>query len=77
MLDTIINKFKSVCLGFQQKKDKIQMEGFILSHNKENEKTYILIKTGERVWKSVWLSDKEYSYSTPTYSLQSVFINKA
>lgn len=72
MLDSLVNKFRDLWYG----QKKIDIEGHIISKDIENNKSLVLIKIHNKVWKTTWLKDTEYNIITPKSSLDSVFINK-
>lgn len=72
MLDTLVNKFKELCCSPK----KIEIEGHLIQNDTENKKSMVLIKIKDRVWKTTWLKNDEYSIKTPIYSLKSIFTNK-
>ena len=55
---------------------KIEIEGHIIAQDIENKKSMVLIKIHNRLWKTTWLNDSEYSIKAPKYTLNSIFTNK-
>lgn len=72
MLDSVINKFRDLWYG----QKKIEIEGHIIQKDNENKKSLVLIKIHNRVWKTTWLKDSEYTIKPPKYTLNSIFTNK-
>jgi hypothetical protein len=72
MFDSLVNKFRDLWYG----QKKIDIEGYIISKDIENNKSLVLIKIHNKVWKTTWLKNDAYNIIKPKYSLNSVFTNR-
>ena len=59
-MNTLILKFRSVMLNFQSESLPV-VEGYILSKNDKEQKTLILEKIKEKVWKTRWIDNTQYT----------------
>jgi hypothetical protein len=70
-MDYITNAFHYV-LGFQSKKE---VTGYVMAEDAERHRTLLMIKEGERCWKTSWYDTNEYTIAPITDSMSSIFAN--
>jgi hypothetical protein len=71
MIYELIDKFKGLWYG----ESKCQIEGYMIMSDSTNSKTLLLIKDGEKSWKTKWFSDSQTNYIAPVEPLSSIFKN--
>jgi hypothetical protein len=69
MISGLINRFK----GLLYTKTKKEVEGYIILNDSKSSKTLLLIKNGERSWRTKWFNDNEYIYKAPLQQLSTIF----
>lgn len=72
MISGLIDKFKGLWYGDVKR----EVEGYLIMSDSTNNKTLLLIKDGEKSWKTKWYNNNENTYKAPTQPLSSVFYNK-
>lgn len=70
-MEYITNAFRYV-LGFSNKK---QITGYIIAEDKENQRTLVMVKEGDRLWVSKWYETNEYDIKPMDESMNHIFIN--
>ena len=78
MIENLILKLRNLIYGpdHPYTLSKLDFEGHIIEKDVENKQSLVLFKIKDRVWKTTWLKDDEYIFTTPKYTLNSVFTNK-
>ena len=71
MISGLIDKFKRL-LYIESKKE---VEGHMIMNDSKNSKTLLLIKDGEKSWRTKWFNDNEYLYKAPLRKLSTIFNN--
>ena len=72
----VISKLNSIV--FVSKDGKKQpIEGYLMSSDAANNRTLLLVKEGDKSWKTRWFNDKESLYISPSVPLSNIFTNKA
>ena len=72
MISSLIDKFKGLWYGEPKK----EVEGYFIMSDFTTNKTLLLIKDGEKTWKTQWYNDNQNTYKAPKESLASVFNSK-
>lgn len=67
LIETVLGGFRNLWYS------KKEVVGYILSRDVQNGRTYLLVKEGERAWKTSWYNDEEYTYKTPDNKLSDIF----
>jgi hypothetical protein len=68
MIYNLIDKFK----GLWYSEIKKEIEGYIFMTNNMNNETLLLIKDGEKYWKTKWFNNNHYTYKLPIEQLSTV-----
>lgn len=71
MISGLIDKFKGLMYGAP----KEEIEGYLIVADSTTNKTLLLVKEGEKSWKTKWFNNNENKYKSPTEPLQSIFIS--
>ena len=66
-MDSFIEEFK------QKMSTKREIQGYVLTENKNTDMSLILIKNNDKYWNTVWLSNKEHTYNIPDEPLSNIF----
>jgi hypothetical protein len=69
IIDSIIERFTGLF-----SKEKIEVEGYIMLKDSTTNKTQLLVKEGEKSWKTKWFNDNQYTYKAPTVPITDIFI---
>jgi hypothetical protein len=72
LFDNLINKFKELFY----KESKYEIEGYTIMTDSTTDKTLVLIKNGEKSWRTKWFNNNETIYKTPSQPLHTIFITK-
>jgi hypothetical protein len=67
MISELVEKFKGLLYGER----KNEVEGYLLMN--DNTKTLLLVKEGEKSWKTKWFNSNEIILKTPEKQLETVF----
>lgn len=73
MIFGLVQKFKYLWHESNKENDKETIEGHVLT--KDNNKTLLLVKDGEKSWKTKWFNTNEINIKSPDDKLESVFKN--
>ena len=71
-MSTLILKFKNVMLNFQNNPLPV-IEGYILSKDNKQNKTLILERVKEKVWKTKWVNNSQYIVKEPAQPINNIF----
>jgi hypothetical protein len=74
VIETLVNTFKGLWYGKQeetQKKDEV--EGYLMMNDNTTNKSLLLVKDGEKSWKTKWFNNNENTYKTPLAALSELF----
>jgi hypothetical protein len=71
MISELVEKFKGLLYGER----KNEVEGYVLMN--DNTKTLLLVKEGEKSWKTKWFNSNEIILKTPEKQLENIFKNTA
>ncbi len=69
MINQLIDKFKGLWYG----ESKEEVEGYMIMSDSTNSKTLLLIKEGEKSWKTMWFSDTNHTYKAPVAPMTTIF----
>jgi hypothetical protein len=69
MISQLVDKFKGLWYG----ESKGEVEGYMIMTDNTNNKTLLLIKDGEKSWKTKWFSDSQTTYKAPVTPLSTIF----
>jgi hypothetical protein len=73
MVESVIMGLLSKLKGLWLSEKKSVIEGHVLSKDSKNNQSLLLIKEGEKLWKSKWFNDEEYTYRMPKEPLATIF----
>jgi hypothetical protein len=73
MSETIIMGLLSKLKGLWISDKKLEIEGYILKTDITNNQTFLLVKEGERLWKSKWFNNNEYTFTSPKEPMSTIF----
>lgn len=73
---SVIDKLKGLWIG-QSQEQKTEIEGYLMLSDSTNNKTLLLVKEGEKSWKTKWFTDNEHSYKAPTVPVSEIFNQRA
>lgn len=68
-ISNLVDKFKGLWYG----ESKSEIEGYMIMSDKTTNKTLLLVRDGEKSWKTKWFSDNQNNYKPPSQSLNTVF----
>ncbi len=74
VIEALVNTFKGLWYGTQaetQKKDEV--EGYLMMNDNITNKSLLLVKDGEKSWKTKWFNNNENTYKAPFVSLSELF----
>lgn len=69
MISDLVEKFKGLWYGER----KNEVEGYLIMN--DNTKTLLLVKDGEKSWKTKWFNSKEIILKSPEKRLETIFKN--
>jgi hypothetical protein len=69
LINGLITKVKGIII----KGTKPNIEGYILKTDAANNQTFLLVKEGERLWKSKWFNNNEYTFTSPKEPMSTIF----
>jgi hypothetical protein len=69
MISSLVEKFKGLWYG----ESKQEVEGHIIMSDSTNNKTLLLVKNGDKSWKTKWYDDNKNIFKTPNELLISIF----
>jgi len=72
MISELIGKFKGLWYGEQ----KGEVEGYMIMTDGTSNKTLLLVKDGEKSWKTKWFNNNQNTFKTPSQPLNGVFNNQ-
>lgn len=67
-MDYITNAFRYV-LGFSKK----EVSGYVLTEDKEQHRTLLMVKENNNFWRTNWYKHDEYDIIPLKHSIQSIF----
>jgi hypothetical protein len=70
MISDLINKFKGLWYGSESKGE---VEGYMIMSDSTTNKSLLLIKDGEKSWKTKWFNDNQTTYKAPVAPLSTIF----
>lgn len=71
VIEYVINRVKNMWPG-----RRIDVEGYLMFNDSTNNKSLLLVKDGEKSWKTKWFNDSENRYKAPVVPLINIFNNK-
>jgi hypothetical protein len=71
MISELIGKFKGLWYGEQNK----EVEGYLIMTDSTSNKTLLLVKDGEKSWKTKWFNNNQNTFKAPSQHLGTVFNN--
>jgi hypothetical protein len=72
----VISKLNSMVI-FTKGEKKQAIEGYLMSSDTANNRTLLLVKEGDKSWRTQWFNDKETMYISPSVPLSNIFTNKS
>ena len=54
---------------------RIEVEGYLIFNDSINNKSLLLVKDGEKSWRTKWFNDSENRYKAPVVPLNNIFNN--
>ena len=69
MISSLVDKFKGLWYG----ESKAEVEGYMIMADTTTNKSLLLIKDGDRSWKTKWYDNSNNIYKSPTHSLNTIF----
>ena len=73
---SVIDKFKGLWIG-QSQEAKMEVEGYLMLSDSTTNKSLLLVKEGEKSWKTKWFNNTEHSYKAPTVPVSEIFNKRA
>ena len=71
---SVIDKLKGLWISPES---KTEVEGYLMLSDSTNNKSLLLVKEGEKTWKTKWFNDNEHSYKAPAVPVSEIFNKKA
>ncbi len=71
LINGLITKIKGIFI--KGSTDKEEIEGYILQKDTLRKETLLLVKEGDKCWKSHWFNDELYTYRAPLEHLATIF----
>jgi hypothetical protein len=71
ILNAIIDRFTGLFT-----KEKVEVEGYLMLKDSTTNKTQLLVKDGEKTWKTKWFDDNQHTYKAPTQSMTQLFMTQ-
>jgi hypothetical protein len=71
MISSLVDRFKGLWYG----EIKNEVEGYLIMSDSTTNKTLLLVKDGEKSWKTKWFNNQQNTYKPPTEPLVSIFNN--
>jgi hypothetical protein len=72
LIEHVISRVKNMWNNRQ----KTDVEGYLMFNDSTNNKSLLLVKVGEKSWKTMWFNDSENRYKAPVAPLINIFNNK-
>jgi len=69
VISDIIDRFTGLFTS-----NKIEVEGYLMLKDSTTNKTQLLVKDGEKSWKTRWYNDNQYIYKAPEKPITDVFM---
>jgi hypothetical protein len=70
LIGSIVDKLKGLWLNPEKKRE---VEGYLILSDNTSNKTLLLVKEGEKYWKTSWYDNTEYIYKSPQLALNELF----
>lgn len=70
LLKMVIDKFTKLW-----PERRIEVEGYLMFNDSTNNKSLLLVKDGEKSWRTKWFNDSENRYKAPLVPLINIFNN--
>lgn len=70
VISDIIDRFT----GLFTNNNKIEVEGYLMLKDSTTNKTQLLVKEGDKSWKTKWYNDNQYIYKAPAKPITEVFM---
>jgi hypothetical protein len=72
---SIIDKFKGLWID-QRQDTKTEVEGYLMLNDSTSNKSLLLVKEGEKSWKTKWFNNNEHTYKAPAIQVNAIFNNQ-
>ena len=72
VIEYVIDRVKNMWINRQ----KTDVEGYLIANDNITKKSLLLIKDGEKSWRTKWFNDNENTYKAPVVPLINIFNNK-
>jgi hypothetical protein len=70
-MTSLIDKFKDLWYG----DTKQDIEGYTIMADIKNNRTLIMVKEGEKSWKTKWFNNSKYNFTVPNQPISTLFMN--
>ena len=55
---------------------RIEVEGYLITSDSANNKSLLLVKDGDKSWRTKWFNDNDNTYKAPVVPLNNIFSKK-
>jgi hypothetical protein len=69
-METLTNLLDTVLRLWYSEAPKKEVEGYLMSSTPD--KTQLLVKKGDKYWKTEWFNNSEHTFKSPTSSINSI-----
>ena len=69
IINAIIDRFTGLFT-----KEKVVVEGYLILKDSTTNKTQLLVKEGDKSWKTTWFNDNQYIYKAPDKPISDLFM---
>lgn len=73
MISGLIDKFKGLWYG--EAKTAAEVEGYLIMSDNTSNKSLLLVKDGEKSWKTKWFNNNENNFTVPKEPISKIFKN--
>jgi len=70
VIEYVIDRVKNMWINRQ----KTDVEGYLMFNDNITKKSLLLIKDGEKSWRTKWFNDNENTYKAPVIPLADIFV---
>jgi hypothetical protein len=72
LIDAVIDRIKGLWVSDK----KADIEGYLIMNDGTKNKSLLLVKDGEKSWKTKWFNNNENTYKAPTIPLTEIFVKQ-
>lgn len=69
-ISNLIDRIEGLWYGESKK----EIEGHIMMSDNKNNKTLVMVKEGDKFWKTKWFNNSENYFKTPNEPLSKIFV---